>query len=447
MAKQVMSKADCITELLRVYKVIGKPYTRRQYNEIGKVWSQNIERLFGTWSKALDESGLSKRFDEWKKIQDEHKSFRPEDEVKRAWEEKKNELVERAEERKVKWLREQMNKIDLLREMLEETLAKAEPPVFEVNPIRVIDSSKKRSNRRKCTLWFEFSDLQLGTLMTAEEMGGLNKHNWVIWLDKLKVWKEEAIRIIRTHLEQHYEIDHIVFACLGDMVEGQDIFKGQLWQIDRHVVDQCIMGANDTAAAFAEVMMTFPDLDFQILEVFGNHGRVQRKGESPYSCSMDKVYQRMLEMHLLRIPKLKNMTYHHNESWFYLAEIYGWNHLLLHGDQGMSGLWSNRPTINGLEKGLVRYTQMLQQPIHFLHAGHFHNEWALSFNMSYMLINGSWIGTSNFSATQMVASAPPVQTVHVFEPDVGLAKTERIYLAPKDVAVPMEPNKVARRSK
>ena len=136
------------------------------------------------------------------------------------------------------------------------------------------------------------------------------------------------------------------------------------------------------------------------------------------------------------------MNYYRNEAWFYLVDIYGWNHLLLHGDQGMAGMWSNRPTINGLEKGLTRYNQLLQQQVHFLHCGHFHNDWGLAFNMSYMLINGSFIGTSQFSASQMVAASPPMQTLHVFSERTGLVRTERIYLTEGPTRVPYEPNRL-----
>ena len=325
--------------------------------------------------------------------------------------------------------------------MLDEAIAKADPITVKISKPLTHKTSKtsKKSSLPHATLWFEFSDLQLGTLITKQEMGGINEHNWLIWQDKLKIWKREVLNKIDFYKKIYY-IDNVVIACLGDMVEGQDIFKGQVWKIDQNVVDQAIMGANDTAACFAEIMLKNPELKFQVLEVFGNHGRIGHKGDVPYACSMDKVYQRFLESQLKGVPDLKNYNYHHNEAWFYFLQIYGWNHLLLHGDQGLSKLWSNRPTVNGLEKGLVRYNQMFQQQVHFLHVGHYHNDWQLSFNLSQMLINGSFIGTSNFSATKMVASSPPVQVLHVFEPRIGLAKTERIYLSDGPIRKPVMPN-------
>ena len=438
------NRSDLIRELKRVYSVLGRPYTRRQFDEVSQITSRTIEKTYGSWSNALTESGLGKEFDEYKKLHKEIKDHDPASDLKKEWEDKKKKILEKEQQRKIEWWRKQVQQLDFFKQFLEETLAKAEPPMVDVKVFKTDLKKAKNPKKPHCTLWLEFSDLQLGTLMTAEEMGGLNKHNWIIWKEKLTVWKNTVIAKL-AYFKEHYNIDHVVIACLGDMVEGQDIFRGQIWQIDRHVVDQAIYGANDTAAAFIEIMLNHEDLHFDILEVFGNHGRTGRKGEHPFSCSMDKVYQRMLELQLKAVKNLKNYTYHQNEAWFYLVETYGWNHLLLHGDQGMASLWSSRPTVNGLEKGITRYNQMLQQQIHFLHCGHFHNDWQLSFNMSQILINGSFIGTSNFSATQMVASSPPVQVLHVFEPRIGLSKTERIYLVEGEVRQPIAAKSLARK--
>jgi len=438
------SKRDLIETLKRIYKELAYPFTKIQYDQRApdEYRALVVVKVFGSWQEALIKSGLSKKFKTHKSISSQVKEFDPEKELKKTWDKEKERLLERAEKRRIKWIKDQTHKVDLLGEMIDEAIAKAEPiPVFHnKKPTKATEKTyvKNAAIKPHATLWFEFSDLQLGTLMTKEEMGGINEHNWLIWQQKLAVWKNLVIEKINFY-KSVYDIDHVVLACLGDMVEGQDIFRGQMWQIDRHVVDQAIMGANDTATSFAEIMLENSDLKFEILEVFGNHGRLGHKGDLPYACSMDKVYQRMLESQLKGIKELTNYTYHHNESWFYFLEIYGWHHLLLHGDQGMSKMWSNRPTVNGLEKGLVRYNQMFQQQVHFLHCGHFHSPVNWSFNVSQILINGSFIGTSNYSATKMVASSPPVQLMYVFEPRVGLDVTQRLYLTKESVKAPIQP--------
>ncbi len=435
-----LDKMEAKQELLRVYQELGRPFSRREFNEFasGGFHSRSVERCFGSWTAAVRAAGLEKKFEAYETVQAERTHFKPEAFVEAQWNEDKKKLVAAEEARRHKWLRSQSQKLELVKEALEQSIAKMEPLHVDV---RVIKAPRARNALGNVTLWFEFSDLQLGTLMTSEEMGGLNRHNWTIWKEKLGVWVREVLRIIAEYRD-NYTVDRVVIAMLGDMVEGQDIFAGQTWQIDKHVVDQTLYGGQDTAGAFLQITGAFPDVPFEILEVFGNHGRLGKKGEQPYSCSFDKIYQRVVEMQMQRAGLAANVTWHKNEAWFYLVDIYGWNHLLLHGDQGVSGLWSSRPTINGLEKGVVRYNQMMQQQIHFVHCGHFHQEWALSFNMSYMLINGSFIGTSKFSASKMVSASPPVQMMHVFEERVGLVRTERIHLTDGAVLQPIEPHKL-----
>ena len=423
--KGKVTKQQVVSELKQVYKQLGKPFSRKEFDETSTLGSAVIIGYFGSWDKALEHANLTRKFHSHTQIANDKANFDPEKELKEKWKKEKELILQKAEQKKIRWIKEQAQKVDIINEMLHESLAKVEPLIVEVSTVKKFSEPKYTASN--CTLWFEFSDLQLGTLITAEEMGNLNTHNWIIWQEKLDVWKRNVIEKVLIY-KLNYKIDRVIIACLGDMVEGQDIFKGQLWKVDTNVVDQALNGANDTAAAFAEIFLTHHDLHFDIIEVFGNHGRLGQKGDHPYNCSMDKVYQRMLQCQLEKIRDLTNFSYHQNEAWFYFVEVYGWNHLLLHGDQGMSKLWSSRPTINGLEKGLSRYNQMFQQQVHFIHCGHFHNDVTLSFNMSQILINGSFVGTSTFSATAMVASSPPIQVMHVFEPRVGLAKTERIYL-------------------
>ena len=441
-SKKLPTKRDITSSLKSVYQIFSAPFVKDDYDQIVAeplLKSNNVIKVYGSWEEAINKSGLAAKFQKYKQIKAEKLDFCPEKEIKENWKKEKEKLIQKAEDKKVKWLKEQNHKIDILKEMMDESISKANPLTVEITPRK---TTKKASlQKERATLWLEFSDLQLGTLITEEELGGINEHNWDIWKKKISIWKTEVLKQIDNY-KKIYQLDKIVIACLGDMVEGQNIFRGQGWKIDRHVVDQAIMGAMDTAACFTEIMMLNEDLKFEVLEVFGNHGRIGHKGDSPYSCSMDKVYQRMLEAQLKGVKNLKNYTYHNNESWFYLANIYGWNHLLLHGDQGMSKIKPNKPTVDGLEKGIVQYNQMFQQQVHFLHCGHFHTPINWSFNSSQILVNGSFIGTSDFAATQMVASSPPVQMMYIFKPRCGLDSTHRIYLTDNNVINPIKPKVV-----
>jgi len=426
-------------ELLRVYHFFGRPFSRAEFKEQSRFDARSIEKRFGGWNAALRAAGLDVRFEAHKRIEAERKSFDPDKAARQAFEAQKAELIRRSQERDDREARQALMKRDIFQEALLESIAKTSAPVVEIQPISA-KAKAPGATKQHVTLVVQMSDLQLGTLMTSEEMGGLNEHNWKVWRDKLTIWKTELIRLIDSYASR-FIVDHVVIFMMGDMVEGQDIFAGQKWQIDRHVCDQAIDGANDTAGAMIELIGTFPNLKFRIFEVFGNHGREGRKGENPFSCSWDKVYQRFTELQVSRV-RLPNCTWHQNETWFQLVDIYGKVHLIVHGDRGIAGIWGGRPTINSLEKGVVRYSQMTQQHIHFLHCGHFHQNWQVSFNRAQLLINGSWIGTSSFSAADLIAASPAVQMVYAIDPRVGLLRSEFIYLTRESVFKPLEPIRV-----
>lgn len=440
---QQHDQASMTKELNRVYSIFKKPFTRREFDEIASVSYRTVERIFGSWSDALAAAGLDKKFALYESVEQDKKSFSPEKEHDAKWQAKKTELLRREQQRRDDWLRKTALNEELSRQAILDTLATIEPLAVEISPVKL--RVKETTSARHITLWVEISDSQIGTAMTSAEMGGLNKHNWTIWKDKLAVWKRLVIGTVKRYLEHSFVVDKVILAFLGDMVEGVEIFPGQIWQIDRGLMQQIWYGANDMAGAVAEIVGAFPSLHFHAIEVLGNHGRTGKKGERPYIDSADWLFQRIVEMQMLRVERLTNVTWHQNEAWFAFVEIYGWHHLLLHGDQGVSGLWSSRPTVNGLEKGVTRYNQMLQNQIHFVHAGHFHNDWSLSFNMSYMLINGSFIGTSKFSASKMVASSPAMQCIHVFDPDFGLLTTERLYLSEGPIISPVEPLRLGKK--
>ena len=355
-----MPKSRLVSELKGAYAHFKRAVSPEEFSEFSNIDYPTVVGHFGSWQAAIQEAGLLSKFERSEKVKQEKLSFNPEKEVEEARQKEKESILRKAENKKVSWIKNQENKLELLNEMIVSAVAQADPPVIEYCEAKTIKQNKEQEH---VTLWLEFSDLQLGTLITAEEMGGINEHNWLIWKEKLKVWKNTVIKKIESYRKQ-CAIDYVIIAGLGDFVEGANIFKGQEWKVDKNCVDQAIFGANDVSAAFIEIFLTFPTVSFQVLEVFGNHGRIGAKGEQPYSCSLDKVFLRMLEMQICKT-EAKNYVWHRNESWFYLINLYGWNHLLLHGDQGMGGMWSSRPTINGLEKGVVRWSQMLQQQILF----------------------------------------------------------------------------------
>ena len=331
----------------------------------------------------------------------------------------RDELVKRVEAKQAARNRRQDGITQLILEKVEAALSKVKP-----DTLKIVQEppAKKIPEATHELIWAEISDVQLGTKVELEAMGGINEHNWAIWLAKLARWEETITQTIRER-RKAVNVDGVVLALLGDIVEGHNIFKGQVYELDYDVYKQVIHGASDFAQAFARLAATFPDLQFTLYGVGGNHGRVGSYGEAPYRCNWDLVLYHLIELRLKAL-NLSNVTCHFPEAWFQLVETWGWTHLLVHGDD-IKG-WGGLP-FYGLQRAVGKYQQVLQKPVNYLHIGHFHAEAGISSSLGDMIVNGNWIGANAFSK-QIVEANTPVQLVHGISEANGIEWTKKIYL-------------------
>lgn len=307
-------------------------------------------------------------------------------------------------------------------------LEKLQASVEGIKPdtIKVIRESSTKNVYKKPpeVLWFDFSDVQLGTYVDKEKLGGLNEHDWQIWLQKLDNWFEAACNIIRER-QQFAKIEKIVLAFVGDIVEGHEIFKGQAYELELDIWKQTLYGARDITQAVARLASTFPHHQFQLVGVGGNHGRLGRLGEAPYRCNFDLILYEFMRLRLSAMPELKNIACEFPEAWYQVVKTWGWTHLLVHLDdvKGSLGL-----PFYGLQRYLGKQSTLLQRTINYLHGGHFHTEADIPFTTGSVLVNGNWIGATGFTTKQIVEGNTPVQMCYVFTELNGLETSYKIYL-------------------
>ncbi len=312
---------------------------------------------------------------------------------------------------------------EIILEKVDAALTKIAPDVLQVVPE---PPPERASSGSPELIWCEVSDVQLGTKVELEKMGGLNQHDWTIFLAKLARWEETVTATIRER-RLAAPIEGVVIALLGDIVEGHNIFKGQVYELDFDVYKQVVHGANDFAQAFARIVATFPDLKFTLYGVGGNHGRVGSYGEAPYRCNWDLILYHIIELRLGAL-KLGNCICHFPQAWFQVVETWGWTHLLVHGDD-IKG-WGGLP-FYGLQRAVGKYQQVLQKPVNYLHIGHFHAEAAISSSLGDAIVNGNWIGANAFSKV-IVEANTPVQLIHGITAANGIEWTRKVFLRTRE---------------
>jgi hypothetical protein len=423
MKPKLASKGSIVADLQRVFQLYGSSFTAAEYNKHGKYASDTVARKLGSWEAAIRAAGLAKKFNECQKVKKEIKNFDPVKESQRQFEVEKQKLIDREKEKEHKELKRRKMATEIVVENITMAILKMPPAIVEVNKY---SDPPKTADLGRCTLWFDLSDVQLGTLVTKNTTGGMNEHNWKIWKTKLRKWLDGVKNIIN-RVQTEYKIDAVVIAQLGDIVEGHEIFAGQAYHMEFDVYQQMIYGAEDLSKAYLELAMTYPTLNFHLKEVAGNHGRIGKKNETPFHVNFDNILYEFIRLRLGQHKDVKNIKTEKNLSWFKLVQVYTWKHLLLHGDRGIGGKWGGTYSINSLEKADAKYQKMLQEVVNYLHMGHFHADASFSDSAGMKMINGNWIGGTAY-ASDITESNTPLQKAYLITPANGIEQTFYIHL-------------------
>ncbi len=172
------------------------------------------------------------------------------------------------------------------------------------------------------------SDVQAGLKVDAHESGGLGSFGSEILLDQI-AYLLKSIASIRKY---HPNVRRLHVFWLGDIVENETIYGGQLREIDANVIQQVLLCWEHFGAFQAQLAGMFESVHCR--GVVGNHGRIGRKGEHSPMSNFDYLLYRMWEE---RLKPVKNLTWKVSESWWDIAQVMGWKWLLVHGDDSVTG--------------------------------------------------------------------------------------------------------------
>jgi hypothetical protein len=282
------------------------------------------------------------------------------------------------------------------------------------------------------------SDLQLGSHVDVSEMGGLSVYSWEVFLDRLRRLEAEIVAIKQAHGGR--AIRRLNILGLGDYADGQSIFRGQPFEIDRHVVQQNTEGPWEISQMLVRLLAEYDSI--VMYTVYGNHGRLtERREAAPTHASWDFIFVKFLEnMTSLSLDKQdrRRVQFVFADSWWLLVERLGCRLLLLHGEDIRSSL---SIPYYGMERTRQRMTNLLQQhlppnsgPITFdvMCTGHFHTPAFISTASGPILMSGCWPGASKFSAKTMQAASAPSQWFGEIREGRGISALWNVALSDPD---------------
>lgn len=252
------------------------------------------------------------------------------------------------------------------------------------------------------------SDIHVGTLVDAEEMGGLGQYNFEILKRRLDRYQTRIAQAIDLH-RRDAKIKKMVVYMLGDMVEGEVIFDGQAFRIELITVDQLFEGASYIEAWLLGLLATGLVEEIHVVCIYGNHGRTtHKKGASKAHSNWDYVLYRHMAKVLQHETRIKWFI---PKAWFALVDVMGWRIYGTHGDTVKS--WMGIP-FYGIQRHDARTTLLLQSvgvDYHYMVYGDKHITATLPRVTGQQIMNGSTVGGSDFSMHQLSTASEPMQTL------------------------------------
>lgn len=162
---------------------------------------------------------------------------------------------------------------------------------------------------------------------------------------------------------------HVMFG--GDLVENVTIFPGQVHEIDSGAYDQVFRAAGLVERVVSGLLEAFESVT--VWEVYGNHGRIGRKGDVSRADNLDRFVCRIARD---RLGKQTRLTWNVPDSWYALVEIGAYRALLVHGDQ-IRSFGGNLPAYGVMRKATAWKAGGV--PVRFtdVYLGHMHQPMTL----------------------------------------------------------------------
>ena len=300
------------------------------------------------------------------------------------------------------------------------TIASTDPlpkPKFRVKANR----SKKPSR----TILLPIFDAQYGQRVRREDtIGGVGGFDSEVFASRLKTYVEKVSALMVNYAGGH-SIEGLVFALGGDMVEGDEIFSGQEWQLELNPAEQ-VMGIRDHLAYAIDALMgvgaSLGVKQASVLAVPGNHGTIggRKKGARPKSYNWDMIVYKLLEERLANHP-IKNFVIEGAGNCIFdiAGNLFG----MVHGDE-VKG-WGGLP-FYGLTRQDARNIRTLNVIPQYVLLGHHHQPASIPIGYGEYLMSGNWVGANNLSG--VVGSNTPSQWCFGVSPEHGVCDRFLLYL-------------------
>jgi hypothetical protein len=206
----------------------------------------------------------------------------------------------------------------------------------------------------------------------------------------------------------------------GDIVEGENIFASQPYEIEIGVGEQAVKAAPQALARAIRVLAeTFEVV--RVRAVVGNHGRpVPMKMTRHPNTSWDRVCYEVTK--LLVADLGARVDFQISEDFYHVEDVFGVGHLVVHGDQ-INGKGTDGPFRNAV----TGWIDAIPEPWRYVWCGHFHTARFMVINKRILIVNGSTESDNAYAQRDLKSMNSPLQWL-AFLGKSGVLSLDPLYL-------------------
>lgn len=221
-------------------------------------------------------------------------------------------------------------------------------------PIPRTKSSGRKGAAEACLL--HLSDWQLGKKTISYDSS--------VCVQRVRAAVAKTIRLAEIQRADH-PVPEIHVMLGGDLVEGVNIFPGQAYEIDSHLYQQTMTASMLVRDLVLELLGAFDKV--HVHEVWGNHGRLGRRGEMPRGDNMDRFVGGIAR---IALGEQKRLVWPEPEvAWTRIVEVGNYRAILFHGDNIRS--YGQTP-IHAIRTRITKWASGVKEPFNDAYLGHWH---------------------------------------------------------------------------
>lgn len=322
---------------------------------------------------------------------------------------KREQRANKSYKRQISILEERLLTEEDFVERTKECMARIEP----LKPYKRIDYKTQYEPQSLVVL---FSDAQIGEKIDLKETQ-LGEYNIEIFKKRVENYYGSIMRIVDRYRKTTPINDANIF-FLGDMVEGEKIYRGQGARITDDLMTQFFKGKDIVSKFISEMSANFEKVNCHCIA--GNHGRAvgEKKDEAKFYVNWDYLmYNYMRDT----LKEHKNLEWNIPMSWWTIAQVQNDKFFLTHGDDLMRYMgipWYSMERMDNRESKML---QMVGKDYNHMVVGHHHQAIMWDGGPGERIVNGSFSSANYYAAKKMNLMTHPKQIIFGVHPDKGIS--------------------------